>query len=72
MHVRAGGEVLATDPESLLITGTVAEWEEWTGLAFPETGEYVFPHGLATLAIDREADRGSYWEPNVWVRHRAG
>ena len=29
------------------ISGTVAEWEEWTETAFPESGEYVFPRGLA-------------------------
>jgi hypothetical protein len=51
------------------ITGTVAEWESWTGLAFPESGDYVFPEGLAPVAIDRASDRGSYWEPNVWMIH---
>jgi GNAT superfamily N-acetyltransferase len=69
VHERLGAEVLRPEPQSLRITGAVAEWEEWTGLAFPETGEYVFPRGLAPLAIDREADLGSYWEPNVWMLH---
>ena len=50
----------------------MAEWEEWTETPFPESGTYVFPHGLAPLEIDREADLGGYWEPNVWVRHRVG
>ena len=54
---------------SLRITGSVADWEEWTGMAFPASGEYWFPRGLATVAIDRESDRGSYWEPNVWMCH---
>jgi hypothetical protein len=27
-------------------------------------------HGLAPLEVDREADAGRYWEPNVWVLHR--
>src|SRR5258706_13838955 len=31
------------------------------------SGDYVFPQGLATVRIDRAADRGSYWEPNVWL-----
>jgi hypothetical protein len=69
LHVRLGGQILAAEPRSLRITGTVAEWEEWTAMRFPESGAYVFPHGLAPLEIDREADLGSYWEPNVWVRH---
>lgn len=69
VHARLGGEILRPEPESLRITGTVAEWEKWVGMEFPESGEYVFPHGLAPLTVDVEADRGSYWEPNVWIRH---
>jgi GNAT superfamily N-acetyltransferase len=72
LHVRLGGEILHPEPRSLRITGTVAEWEEWTGMAFPESGAYVFPHGLAPLEVDREANRASYWEPNVWMRHAVG
>ena len=57
---------------SLHITGTVGEWETWTRMAFPETGDYVFPAGLAMVRIDRERDLGEYWEPNVWIIHQAG
>jgi hypothetical protein len=69
IHERAGGEVLKPEPRSLRITATVAEWEAWTDLPFPESGEYVFPGGLATVEIDREGDIGRYWEPNVWMLH---
>ena len=69
VHERLGAELLRPEPESLRITGTVGEWEAWTGLVFPESGQYVFPAGLATVQIDREADVGRYWEPNVWLRH---
>jgi hypothetical protein len=37
--------------------------------AVPETGDYVFPAGLATVHIDRERDMGEYWEPNIWLIH---
>jgi GNAT superfamily N-acetyltransferase len=70
VHERLGAEILKPEPHSLRITGTVAEWESWTDMAFPESGEYVFPQGLSPVTIDREADRGSYWEPNVWMLHR--
>ena len=70
VHERLGAEILKPEPKSLGITGTVAEWEEWTELAFPESATYVFPRGLATVAIDREEDVGRYWEPNVWMLHR--
>jgi len=69
VHERLGARVSTPLPESLRITGTVAEWESWTKLAFPESGTYVFPEGLAPLEVDREADRGAYWEPNVWMIH---
>ena len=69
VHERLGAPILKSEPRSLRITGSVADWEEWTGMAFPASGEYWFPRGLATVAIDRERDRGSYWEPNVWMCH---
>jgi hypothetical protein len=39
-------------------------------MTFPDSGDYWFPGGLATVHLDREHDRGSYWEPNVWMRHK--
>jgi hypothetical protein len=69
VHERLGAVVLQPEPQSLRITGTVAEWEEWTAMSFPEDGDYVFPGGLTTLQIDRAEDRGRYWEPNVWMHH---
>jgi hypothetical protein len=69
VHERLGARVLAALPRSLRITGTVQEWEAWTEMAFPESGDYVFPEGLAPLHVDRSADLGSYWEPNVWIVH---
>jgi hypothetical protein len=67
VHERAGASILRVAPESLRITGTVAEWEDWVGMRFPEDGAYVFPGGLAPLTV---ADgTGRYWEPNVWMHH---
>jgi hypothetical protein len=70
VHERLGAEILKPEPQSLRISGTVPEWEDWTGMAFPDTATYVFPHGLAPLEVDRENDIGRYWEPNVWMLHR--
>jgi len=69
-HLRIGGTLLATAPHSQTMTGTVAQWQEWTGMVFPSTGEYVIPQGLSTLYVDRERDVCTYTEPNIWVRHR--
>ena len=70
VHERLGAAVLKPEPRSLRITGTLREWEHWTEMAFPESGDYWFPGGLAPVTISRDADRGTYWEPNVWMRHR--
>lgn len=53
-----------------MTTGTVAEWQTWSVMVFPDSGDYVIPDGLSTLRIDREADEGVYVEPNVWLQHR--
>jgi hypothetical protein len=69
VHERLGARVSTPLPESLRITGSVSEWEEWTRMAFPESGDYVFPEGLAPVHIDTSSDLGTYWEPNVWMVH---
>ena len=68
-HQRLGAVILGPAPRSMVITGTVTEWEEWAGLAFPETGRYVVPGALDLVEIDREKDLGIYAETNLWMRH---
>jgi GNAT superfamily N-acetyltransferase len=68
-HQRLGAIILAPAPKAMTITGTVAEWEEWTGMAFPDSGRYVVPDGLDPVDIDREQDRGTYEETNLWMQH---
>jgi hypothetical protein len=69
VHTRRGGQIVRPIPYSMRITGTVTEWEEWTGMGFPGDGHYTFPAGLAPVLIDHGRDLGSYWEPNVWIVH---
>ena len=69
IHERVGGRIIAAAPESMVLRAPVADWEEWTGMQFPEGGEYVFPGGLATLIV--EGGVGTHVEPNVWVLHPA-
>jgi hypothetical protein len=71
-HERAGAEIVKVAPESGRIPGTVAQWEEWTGMAFPESGTYVVPGALVPVEIDVERDEGLYVEPNVWMVHPPG
>lgn len=70
LHLRLGARVVALAPAAQTMTGSVTEWQNWTGLEFPADGSYVIPRGLGLLVIDRKADSGSYVEPSIWVRHR--
>lgn len=45
LHVRHGAQMLNSAPKSMMISGSVADWETWTGLRFPRTGAYVIPGG---------------------------
>ena len=67
IHERVGGEIIAAAPKSMLMRAPVTDWEEWTGMRFPEDGEYVFPGALATLIV--RGGVGTHVEPNVWLKH---
>jgi GNAT superfamily N-acetyltransferase len=69
LHEKLGGQMLAPCPDSTRILASVADWESWTGMAFPESGDYVVPGALSLVRIDRERELGEHVEPNVWVRH---
>jgi GNAT superfamily N-acetyltransferase len=67
IHERLGASILAVAPESMTVPGSRAEWEEWTGLQFPEDGDYVVPGALVPVRM--RGGRALYVEPNVWMRH---
>jgi hypothetical protein len=70
VHEQAGAELIRVAPRSMRIVGSVADWEGWTGMAFPESGAYVVPGALVPVEIDRGRDEGVYVEPNVWMHHK--
>jgi hypothetical protein len=69
VHVRAGARIIKVCHESKTIRGTRAEWERWTGMRFPQSGEYIIPGALNPIKIDLQKDEGVYVEPNVWIVH---
>lgn len=68
-HWRLGATILKVAPESMRIVGSVTDWETWTHMKFPESGESIVTAALAPIQIDRERDQGLYIEANVWVKH---
>jgi hypothetical protein len=49
IHTRRGGQIVKPIPHSMRITGTVPEWEQWTGMRFPGDGQYTFAVGCAPV-----------------------
>lgn len=66
--LRAGAEILRVAHDAIVIEASVAEWEEWTGLELPASGEYVIPDGQLPLHVDREASVARYSESHLWLR----
>lgn len=69
-HQRMGATIVGPAPNSMVIPGTVAEWEKWADMPFPVSGAYVVPDALNLVHVDRERDEAVYREENLWVRHR--
>ena len=69
VHVRAGARIVKVCHRSMIIRGTHTEWQSWTEMEFPETGQYYVPGALNPVEMDLEKDQGTYIEPNVWMVH---
>lgn len=69
VHARVGARIVKPCPNAMRMTGTVAEWESWAGMKFPQSGRYTVPGALVPVEIDVENDLGTYVEPNVWMHH---
>lgn len=68
-HVRLGGVIDSVATTSMMITGTLDQWREWTGLPFDADGPVEVPGALVPVWCDTTHGHASYVEPNVWVRH---
>jgi hypothetical protein len=71
VHVKLGGRIIKVCHKSYLVTGSIADWQKWTGMTFPESGIYIIPGALVPVDINLESDVGTYLEPNVWMAHAA-
>ncbi|WP_406638664.1 GNAT family N-acetyltransferase [Amycolatopsis sp. WGS_07] len=67
-HERLGAEFRKIAPFAMTVTGTLAQWERWTGIRLGD-GHTVVPGGIAPVLASTEQDLGVYVEPNVWYEH---
>ncbi len=68
-HLAMGARVIGTSGTSQCFTGTVAEWERWSGMSLSDARSAILPLALAPLQLDHGRDHGELCEPAVWVRH---
>jgi hypothetical protein len=69
VHARLGAKIIKPCHQSMTIRSTRVEWENWTGLRFHQSGQYIIPGALNPIEIDIENEEGIYIEPNVWMAH---
>ncbi|MDW4914889.1 hypothetical protein [Streptomyces californicus] len=70
VHARAGGTVDSVATVSMTVSGSLAQWREWTGLPFDVDGPVEVPGALVPVHCALDHGYAVYTEPNVWVRHR--
>jgi GNAT superfamily N-acetyltransferase len=68
-HARLGGQIIGIAPASTVITLTLAEWHQATGILFDQSGPTVVPGALIPVHISIEHGYGVYVEPAVWMSH---
>ncbi len=72
LHVRAGGTIERVCPRAMTISGTLAEWRDWTGVPFDIEGDVELPFALNPVHVSLAHDHAVYVEAGVWVHHRVG
>jgi len=72
VHWRLGARIVKIAPQANTVDATVAEWEQRTGLRFPDSGRYIVPDAFQPIVVDRKHGRVRYQEANVWMLHPVG
>ncbi len=70
VHIKIGGEILKVANPSIIVRGTVSDWQRWTGMHFDKSNKYIIQGALNLVNIDLKNDLGEYIEPNIWVLHK--
>jgi GNAT superfamily N-acetyltransferase len=69
-HHRLGARPVCIATRWTTVSGSVEDWERWTGMTFRQSGPHVVPGALVPIEIDLRRDHGSYAEPHVWMHYR--
>lgn len=69
-HLNAGAEIIKVCHKAMTVSGSLNDWEHWTGKTFNESGEYAIEGGLSLVEIDVNKNSGLYLEPNIWICYK--
>ncbi|MDF5728192.1 MAG: GNAT family N-acetyltransferase [Rhizonema sp. PD38] len=69
VHISLGARIIKFAPRSMIVEGSISEWEQWTGMKFPASGEYIVPGALSPVTVYINEDKVIYHEPNIWLKH---
>jgi hypothetical protein len=69
VHSDLGAKILQVLPEGMVVKGSLAQWQEWTGMCFPDTGPYIVPGAMQPVDINTNNGTGRYADPNLWMLH---
>jgi len=69
VHARLGAVIVKVAPASMVVSGSLAEWRQWTGLPLDQDGEVIVPGALVAVSVSRSYDRVVYVEPNLCMQH---
>lgn len=69
VHARLGRVVERVAAASQTVSGSLDEWESWTGVDFSTNGPVPVPGGLVPVQCIGDLGVAVYVEPNMWVRH---
>lgn len=68
-HAALGANPVTVAPHAVSIYAPLDDWETWTGLRFPYSGDYWIQGGLSPLKIDVSREYGAYSESRLWMAH---
>lgn len=68
-HERLGARLIGICPHAVTVTGSIAEWLEWTGVQLQD-GANLVPGGIAPVHASLVDDQAVYSEANVWMEHQ--
>ncbi len=69
VHENCGGTVIGYCEKSQLITGSIIQWQHWSGETFTDSGSYELDDTMQPLYIDLADDCGTYYDQAVWIQH---